>query len=667
MVSDTGERAKRSTLQVVVVDCLIAGIVVAALAVFGGMTGMEATRIANGNAELAQQVAENQRIALEAERLAKLGETVIAGTDEGSRAEALTKLDAHAARMSANAAPEIARTVAKAVAASREAAAIGAKVEALDKKFDFNISRAESLSGDIARGLSTAMRVVDAQVDRQALATLFATIRDAKALLARLPSQLDQTAVGNDLRQFRAHMAKAMDLRKNLPDSDEFESVADDIAAFAAFEETFAQRTETLRLITDAHAHKQEVRTLVDGLVQRMSAASDAVTERSQAGAKELTAVLDRLTLIALGTFALIGLVGGLNMLLGYRYLMQPVRDASRALQALTRGESAVALRPSPLREIADIHGAVHAFREALDARRGAEETRRDQERRAEEERRALMNRLADGLERTVQAVAGSLSVAAGEVTSSARAVAGMASDTAQRTRAAADAAGNATSNVGAVASASEQLSASIDGIGRQIAQSRDVAEDAVAESRRADSLTKGLSDSAQKIGEVVAIITGIAQQTNLLALNASIEAARAGDAGRGFAVVANEVKTLASQTASSTEEIAALVRGIQDSTIGVVDAIARIGSTIAVIGESVAGIAAAVEQQRQATSEITHNVRMVECMNTDVSSNIGDVSRVAVDTGRSADAMMGAADRLSEMAGTLNGAVNDFLRQVRA
>ena len=59
--------------------------------------------------------------------------------------------------------------------------------------------------------------------------------------------------------------------------------------------------------------------------------------------------------------------------------------------------------------------------------------------------------------------------------------------------------------------------------------------------------------------------------------------------------------------------------------------------------------------------------MRIVECMNTDVSSNIGDVSRVAVDTGRSADAMMGAADRLSELAGTLNGAVDDFLRQVRA
>lgn len=332
MVSGAGERAKRSTFQVVVVDCLIAGVVVAALAVFGGMTAMEATRIADGNAELAQRVAENQRIALEAERLAKLGEAVIVSGDEATRGDALASLDAHAARMSANAAPGIAQTVAKAVAASREAAAIGAKVEALDKKFGFNISRAESLSGDIARGLSAAMRATTQPADEQALATLFSTIRDAKFLLTRLPSQLYPPAVGNDLRQFREHMAKAMELRRHLPSADEFESVADDIASFAALDEAFAQRTETLRLTTDAHAHNQEVRTLVDGLVQGMNAASDAVTTRSQEGAAALTAVLDRLTLIALGAFVLIGLIGGLNMLLGYRFIMQPVCEDRKSV-----------------------------------------------------------------------------------------------------------------------------------------------------------------------------------------------------------------------------------------------------------------------------------------------------------------------------------------------
>jgi methyl-accepting chemotaxis protein len=86
-----------------------------------------------------------------------------------------------------------------------------------------------------------------------------------------------------------------------------------------------------------------------------------------------------------------------------------------------------------------------------------------------------------------------------------------------------------------------------------------------------------GLSDSAQKIGEVVKLIRAIAEQTNLLALNATIEAARAGEAGRGFAVVASEVKSLAVQTAKATEEIANHILAVQTSTTGAVEAIRRI------------------------------------------------------------------------------------------
>ena len=110
----------------------------------------------------------------------------------------------------------------------------------------------------------------------------------------------------------------------------------------------------------------------------------------------------------------------------------------------------------------------------------------------------------------------------------------------------------------------------------------------AVEDARRTDAIVRELADGAQRIGDVVGLITSIAGQTNLLALNATIEAARAGDAGKGFAVVASEVKGLASQTARATEEIAGQITQIQAATREAVDAIRAISGTI----EEVSGIA---------------------------------------------------------------------------
>src|SRR6202042_866320 len=91
----------------------------------------------------------------------------------------------------------------------------------------------------------------------------------------------------------------------------------------------------------------------------------------------------------------------------------------------------------------------------------------------------------------------------------------------------------------------------------------------------------KKLGESSREIGNVIKVITSIAQQTNLLALNATIEAARAGEAGKGFAVVANEVKELAKQTAKATEEISQKIEAIQGVTKGAVTAIGEIGNII--------------------------------------------------------------------------------------
>ncbi len=172
---------------------------------------------------------------------------------------------------------------------------------------------------------------------------------------------------------------------------------------------------------------------------------------------------------------------------------------------------------------------------------------------------------------------------------------------------------------------------------------------------------------AAGRIGDVVKLITAIAEQTNLLALNATIEAARAGEAGKGFAVVASEVKQLATQTAKATEEIGSQIAMMQAATQDSVAAIKEIGSTIDTLAGIAAAIAAAVEEQGAATQEISRNVQEAAQGTAEVAGNIASVNSGAAETGSASAQVLSSAQALSQESDLLQREVAKFIETVKA
>ncbi|MGB9205205.1 MAG: methyl-accepting chemotaxis protein [Terriglobales bacterium] len=215
--------------------------------------------------------------------------------------------------------------------------------------------------------------------------------------------------------------------------------------------------------------------------------------------------------------------------------------------------------------------------------------------------------------------------------------------------------------NLQTVAAGAEQMGASIKEIAKNATEAAEVATAAVKIAETTTATVSKLGDSSTEIGQVIKVITSIAQQTNLLALNATIEAARAGEAGKGFAVVANEVKELAKETAKATEDISRKIEAIQSDTKAAVDAIASISGVINQINDISGTIATAVEQQNTTTNEMSRNVSEAAQGSAEITSNVAGVAEAAQSTTHGATDTQKASQQLVETATQLRHLVEQF------
>ncbi len=514
----------------------------------------------------------------------------------------------------------------------------------------------DDLAGNAADAGLPAVQLGAKQVQSQLQA---ATAMAGNFVISSDPAAATSTLARLSFVQNSLHAISATDEKILQTINDAFGLLADYRQAFTRLADNAKAIDQlTTEMGVSADAIMQGSTAMKAGLLsdqQRLEAQSDAIIRQTE-----------RLLVVLAGGGFLLGAV--LALLLG-RGISRPMISMCQAMRELAGGRFDVVLPGLGRKdELGEMAAAVEEFKVQAIAKAERDAAAQDAHNKASSAaRRNELIRFADEFEAAVGAIVSNVSASAVQLESAAGTLTRTADTTQSLSNQVASASEEASQNMQSVASATEELSASVDEIGKRVRESNRIAEAAVQQAEATDGRIGKLSRAAQQIGDVVKLITAIAEQTNLLALNATIEAARAGEAGRGFAVVASEVKSLASQTARATDEISSHISGMQSATQESVAAIKEIGGTIGQISEISSSIATAVEQQGSATQEIARSVQNVAQGTQEAAANIMQVNRGATETGSASEDVLNSARSLSSESKRLRAELDRFMANIRA